>query len=79
MLVGSGLASVTEPRRGGCWWVAGDRAESEASPVPRSPALDLIPGRGGAVARDRGPRAVAGSSPGNRGHLLPLSPDPTWV
>ena len=59
--------------------MAGQRAESEASPVPRSPALDLIPGRGGAVARARGPRAVAGRGPGNRGHLLPLSPGPTWV
>lgn len=77
MLVGSGSAPVTEPRRGGCWWVAGDRAELEASPVLRSPPLDFILGHGGGVARDGGPRAVAGGSLGNRGHLLPLSPDPT--
>ena len=51
MLVGSGSASVTEPRRGGCWWVAGDRAELEASPVPRSPPLDFILGHGEGVAR----------------------------
>ena len=41
-------------------------AELEASPVPRSPPPDLIPGQGGGVARETGPRAVAGRSPVTR-------------
>lgn len=40
--------------------MAGDRVELEASPVPRSPPLDFILGHCEGVARDRGPRAVAG-------------------